>query len=190
MASIDWLIAFDQRSVRSRPGSPLSATAFSKAGLPSFVSRRIQSSSDWGMSICTPRREDLRPPLQPFQRLDQRGKAVDPPALRVEVDELGGLAGVFAHALQVPVVDRVGNEALLVLQLHGVEGAAVGVDADEVIVFRFQVKHGGPLEEGTWEVSGRRRPGKIAPAVAARRQSASRSCRCPPRGGRNGENRP
>ena len=46
--SIDALTAFDHASVCFRSGSPVSATAFSSAGLPSFVSRLIQSRSDCG----------------------------------------------------------------------------------------------------------------------------------------------
>ena len=78
---------------------------------------------------------------EPLERLDQCRKAVDPSALGVKVDELRGLAGVLAHTLEIPAIDRVRNEALLVLQLHGVKRASVGVDTYQVVVLWFDVEH-------------------------------------------------
>ena len=85
--------------------------------------------------------EHLRPGGGPLQFLDQGRKAVDPPALRVQVDEVARLAGVLAHAGQPEILDHVGGEALFVLHLHRVEDAAVGIDADEKGVFRSEIDH-------------------------------------------------
>ena len=65
------------------------------------------------------------------QRAHQRRETVRPPALRVEVHEVPAFPGVFADRLQVEMFDEHRGEALLVFDLHAVEDAAVGVDADE-----------------------------------------------------------
>ena len=95
----------------------------------------------WGNIDLDAPRLDLGTLVGPLQRLDQRRKTVDPPALRIQVDELGGLAGVLAHALQAPIVDRVGNEAFLVLQLHRVERATVRIDAYQIVVLGRELDH-------------------------------------------------
>ena len=61
----------------------------------------------------------------------QGGEAVAASGLRVEVNELPCLPGVFAYGLEIPMLDKHGGEVLLVLDLHAVENAAVGIDADE-----------------------------------------------------------
>jgi hypothetical protein len=80
--------------------------------------------------------------LQPFHRFHQRGKTIDPPALGIQIHEFRRLAGVLAHALQVPMIDNVRNEAFLVLQFHRIEDAAVRVDADEKLVLGSEIEHG------------------------------------------------
>src|SRR5262249_13640689 len=67
--------------------------------------------------------------------LDIGREAIGAAPLGVQVDELAGLPGVLGDRLQAHVLDKVGDEALLVLDLHGVEGAAVRVDADEEVGF-------------------------------------------------------
>jgi len=68
----------------------------------------------------------------------QGWETVDTSPFAVEVDELGGFASVFGDRLEIPVLDNVGNEALFVLDFHGIEGTAVGVDTDEKFVFWFK----------------------------------------------------
>lgn len=62
------------------------------------------------------------------------GEAVGAAGFGVEVDKFPNLAGVFADGLEAEVFDEHRREALLVLDLHGIEDAAVGVDADEEVV--------------------------------------------------------
>ena len=65
-----------------RSGSPVSSTAFSSAGLPSFVSSlHPLDAAPGGMSIFDAAGLHLRPLLQPLERLDQRRKAIDAAAL-------------------------------------------------------------------------------------------------------------
>ena len=87
----------------------------------------------------------FRPAPQPIELLDERRKAIRPAALRIQIDELGRLARILAHALQLVVIDEVRNEALLVLQLHRVEDAAVRIDADQKIVLRRDREHGAAV---------------------------------------------
>jgi hypothetical protein len=96
--------------------------------------------------------EHLRSLPEEVERHHEGGKAVDPPPVAVEVHELRGFPGVLADRLEIEVADNVGDEALLVLQFHGVEGTAVGVDADEVGLRgtevpqgRLGIEHGAPL---------------------------------------------
>ena len=141
MSAIALLTASDQASACFRSASPVSATAFSSAGLPSFDSRAIQSISPCGFGDVDAAGLHFRPAAQPVELLDQRRKAVRPAALRIQVDELGRLAGILAHALQLVVIDEVRDEALLVLQLHRIEDAAVRIDADQEIVLRRDVEN-------------------------------------------------
>ena len=76
----------------------------------------------------------LRPLAQQVEHHHQRGPAIDAAPLGIQIDELGRLAGVPGDRLQAPILDDVGDEALFMLDLHRVEGAAIGVDADEKIV--------------------------------------------------------
>ena len=160
MSAIALLTACDQASACFRSASPVSATAFSSAGLPSFGSRATQSTSPLGCGDVDAAGLHFRPAPQPVELLDERRKAIDPAALRVQVDELGRLAGVLAHALQLVVVDEIRDEALLVLQLHRVEDAAVGVDADQKIVLGCDGEHGPHF-------TGQCRRGRGGPFVAA-----------------------
>jgi hypothetical protein len=82
---------------------------------------------------------DLRALGEKVEHTDQRDPAIQAAIRGVQVDELGGLPGQGRDRLQVPVLDRVGDEALLVLDLHRVEGAPVGVDADEEVLPRDEV---------------------------------------------------
>ena len=129
------LTAFDQASACFRSGSPVALTAASSAGLASFVSRfdpvdqRLRESRSRRRGPCTSGRSRSHSSAS-----IRAGKRLMPAALRIQIDELGRLAGVLADALQLVVVDDVGNEALLVLHLHRVERAAVGIDADQKIV--------------------------------------------------------
>ena len=65
--------------------------------------------------------------------------AVEPAGDRVQVDEHSGLTRERGDGLQVPGLDVGGGEALEVLDVHGVHGAAVGVDADEEVLLRLEV---------------------------------------------------
>ena len=76
--------------------------------------------------------------IGPFrQQVEHHGesrKPVDATPFGIEVDELRGGSGELRNGLEIPVTDDVGNEALLVLDFHCVEGAPVRVDRDEVVV--------------------------------------------------------
>ena len=78
--------------------------------------------------------DDVAPATAEIEREEDRLEAVDPARLGVEVHELPDLAGVLRGGLQVVVVDERRAEALLVLDLHAVEDAAVGVDPDVEVV--------------------------------------------------------
>ena len=68
--------------------------------------------------------------LEEIERHQIRGKAIGAAPLRIKVGELASLTGIFRHRLQAHVLDEGRDEALLVLDLHRVERAAVRVDAD------------------------------------------------------------
>jgi hypothetical protein len=48
------------------------------------------------------------------------------------------MPGVFRDRLQVEVLDDIGDEALLVLQFHGIKNAAVRVESNEPFVLRLE----------------------------------------------------
>ena len=72
--------------------------------------------------------------LQELKDLDERRETVDAARFRVEVDEFGRLARVFAHAFEVPMMNNARDEAFFVLEFHRVESATVGVDPNEKIM--------------------------------------------------------
>ena len=83
-----------------------------------------------------------------------------------------------------------GNEALLVLQLHRVEGAAVGIDADQKIVLRRNGEHAISNASRTEARPAKSRILPLATAVVEVVRPASlaaqrRSCRLVPRQLRN-----
>jgi len=69
----------------------------------------------------------------------QRGPPIDAAPLRVEVHKLRSLSGVLGDCLEAPVVDDVGDKALLVLDLHRIECAAIRIDADEKRIFGLEL---------------------------------------------------
>src|SRR5208337_1071873 len=71
---------------------------------------------------------------QQVEAHDQGRETIDPPPLRVQVDELRGLPRILRDRGQVVIPDDIRDEAFLVLYLHRVEGAAVAVDADKEFV--------------------------------------------------------
>lgn len=73
----------------------------------------------------------LRPIAQQFNGLGQAGEAVDAPRLRIKVDELRRGVYVFRDGLKFPVLDDVGDEALSLLDLHGVEHGPIRIDPHE-----------------------------------------------------------
>ncbi len=75
-------------------------------------------------------------------RLEVGGEAVGAAVLGVEVYELAGFAGVLRDRLQAEVADEVGDEALLVLDLHAVEDAAIGVDGTRKSCLRWKLARG------------------------------------------------
>src|SRR6185369_11774237 len=72
---------------------------------------------------------------------NQCRESIDPTALRIQIDELRRLARILADTLQTIVIDDLRNKALLVLQLHRIEGTAVAVDAHEEFVLASKVEH-------------------------------------------------
>ena len=63
-----------------------------------------------------------------------------------QIHKLRTLASILTHRLQIVVIDNIRNEALFVLQLHGVERAAVAIDADEERVLGDYFVHGVGLK--------------------------------------------
>jgi hypothetical protein len=82
---------------------------------------------------------DLRPLAQQVERPREGGKPVHAAGLRIEIHEVPAFAGVFADRLQPEILDVHRCEALLVLDLHRVEHAAIGVNADEEFPGRFEI---------------------------------------------------
>src|SRR5258707_5524678 len=70
---------------------------------------------------------------------DECGKAIGTAGLGIKIHEFPIFAGVFAGRLEMEMFDKHWSEALLVLDLHAVENAAVRVDADEERFGRFEV---------------------------------------------------
>ena len=83
--------------------------------------------------------DDFRVVGEQVKDFDEGGPTVDAAVWAVEVDEFGGLADEFADGLEVPMFDDVGDEAFFLFDFHGVEDAAVGVDADEEVFFRLEI---------------------------------------------------
>ena len=83
--------------------------------------------------------DDLRALAQQVKDLDERRPTVDAPVLRVQVHELRRLASILRDRLQAPVLDDVGDKALLVLYLHRVKDAPVRIDADKERMLRREV---------------------------------------------------
>jgi hypothetical protein len=79
-------------------------------------------------------------------------KPIAAAAFGVEVDELRRLASIFAYPLQVIVIDERRNEAFFVLQLHRVEGAAVGIDADQKVASFGEGDHRGQFAGNSGEI--------------------------------------
>ena len=106
--AIDLLTAFDQASACFRSGSPVFCDRLFQRRIAQLrLALRSNRRATCGMRDVDAAGLHLGPPPQPLERLDQRRKAVDPAALRVQIHELGRLAGVLAHALQAVVVDDV-----------------------------------------------------------------------------------
>ena len=80
-----------------------------------------------------------RPLAKKPDSVDQSWESIAASGFRIEIAELPNLPGVFANRLQVPMFDKHGREALLVLDFHAVENAAIGIDADKELLGRFEI---------------------------------------------------
>ena len=76
---------------------------------------------------------------QQIKRPGQGREAVGAASLRVEIDKLPHLPGVLTDRLQAVVLHKHRRETFLLLDLHRVEHAAVGIDADEKLAARLKV---------------------------------------------------
>lgn len=68
---------------------------------------------------------------QQVQRLEQGEQPVNAAEAGIEVDEIPCVARIARYGLQMEMLDGGRTEALLVLDLHGVENASVRIDADQ-----------------------------------------------------------
>src|SRR5258706_5687876 len=57
----------------------------------------------------------------------------------MKVDEIPDFARIFADRLELEMFDVHGREAFFVFNLHAVENAAIGVDANKELPGRFEI---------------------------------------------------
>ena len=79
-------------------------------------------------------------PVHPGQHQGQRFKPVDSPGHGVEVYLVPAKQNRVPPVFQPPFLHHAGTEAPVMLDVHGVHGAAVRVDADQIILFPLKTR--------------------------------------------------
>ena len=139
---MDSLTAFDQASASSSSFFAAGSWARAIASLRRVVAQHLVGVHELldGLALGDLRLAalDLVAVVEQVEDADDRLPAVAAAPFRVEVDEVPGVARVLADRLAVEMVNEIRAEALLVLDLHRVERAAVRVNADEELVLRLE----------------------------------------------------